>query len=51
MEVLNKVLVSSVIDKNNIWRKRERGRGGEEGLGMIATYTHVENALGLHLSH
>ena len=36
-EVLNNGLASSVIEAKNSWRKRERGRGGGEGLSMIAT--------------
>ena len=49
--MLNEGLDSSVIEANNFWRKIERGRGGEDGLSMIAAYTQVENALGLHLRY
>ena len=45
-EVLNRVLDTSVIKSNNIWRKREGGRGGGKWLSMVMTYTQVENALG-----
>ena len=50
-EVLNRGLDTSVIDSNNIWRNRERGIGGGEGLIMIKTYTQVENDLGIHLRY
>ena len=40
-----------MAEANNFWRKRERGIGGEEGLSMIATYTQVDNALGLNLRY
>ena len=50
-EVLNHGLESKVIEAKNFWRKRERVRGGEEVLSMIAKYTQVENALGLHLRY
>ena len=45
-EVLNRVLDTSVIKSNNIWRKMEGGRGGGKWLSMVMTYTQVENALG-----
>ena len=48
---MNNGLDSSVIEANNLWRKRERGRGVEEGLIMIDTYTEVENELGLYLRY
>ena len=44
-------LDTSVIKNKTIWRKREGGRGGGEGLRMVATYTQVENALGMHLRY
>ena len=37
-EVLNRGLDTSVIDSNNIWRNRERGIGGGEGLSMVTIY-------------
>ena len=51
IEVLYNGLDSSVIEANNIWRRIERVKGGEEGLSMIATYTEIENALGVHLRY
>ena len=50
-EVLNRGLDTLVIKANNIWKKRELGRGGGEGLSMVAIYTHVENAFGIHLRY
>ena len=43
-EVLNRGLCTSAIEANKIWRKRDRGRWGGEGLIMVETYTHVENS-------
>ena len=40
-----------MIEANNIWRKREGGRGGGERLIMVATYTQFENNLGIHLRY
>ena len=51
MELLNNGLNSSVVEAKNHWRKIERGRGLEESLSMIVTYSQVENALGLHLRY
>ena len=48
-EVLNRRLETSVIEDNNIRRKGDGGRWGDKGLSTVATYTQVENALGLHL--
>ena len=36
VNVSNKGIDSSVVESNRIWRNRERGRGGGEGLSMIA---------------
>ena len=46
-EVLSKGLDMAVIEADNRWRKKDTGRGGREGLSMIATYTQVENSLGI----
>ena len=37
MEVLNRGLDTAVIEANNRWRKRERVRGGGDGLIKIIT--------------
>ena len=50
-EVLNRGLETEVIEANNHWRKRERGRDGGEGLRKITAYTQVDNLLGLYLSY
>ena len=50
-EVLNMGLDAAAIEANNRWRKREQGIGGGEGLIMIAKYTQLDNALGLHLRY
>ena len=50
-EVLNRGLDTSVIDTNNVCRNREVGRGEGEGLSMVATYYHLDNALGLHMTY
>ena len=51
IEVLTRGLKAVVIEVNNRWRKRERGRGGGEGLCMIVTYTHVDKCVGIHLRY
>ena len=51
-EVWNNGLDSSVIEaKKYLEIKREKGRGGELGLSMIATYIHVDNMLGLEFRY
>ena len=40
-----------MIEANNTRSKRDRGRGGGEGLIMVGTYTQVENNLGLCLRY
>ena len=49
--MLNRGLEMTVIDANSQRRNMETGRGGENGLIMIETYTQMENALGLHLRY
>ena len=44
-EVLNRGLDILVIEANNLWSKIEKGKGREEGLSMIATYTQVEKCI------
>ena len=50
-ELLNRGLDVASIEANNWCRKREIGRDGGEGLITIATYTQVENTLGIHLRY
>ena len=50
-EVLNRGLETLVIESNNIWIKRYRDRGADERFIMVATYTKVKNALGMHLRY
>ena len=50
-DAFNKGLKSSVVEVNNHWRKRERGRLRGKGMSMIVTYTQVENTLGIHLCY
>ena len=50
-EVLNNRLDSSVIEAKHFCIKREMEKGEEDNLNMIATYTQVDSALGLHLSY
>ena len=48
-EVLNRGLDTLLIEANNIWINSYIGRGRCKGLSMVAIYTKVENALGIHL--
>ena len=49
--MMNRGMYTSVIEDNNKWKKRDGIRVGGKGLSMVATYTQVENALGLHLKY
>ena len=50
-EVLNMGLDGAVVEDNNRWRKQGKGHGLESGLSILATYTQVENGLGLRLRY
>ena len=48
-EVMNMGMETLVVEANNRWRNRDKVRRGGKWLSIVATYTQVENALGLHL--
>ena len=50
-EVLNMGLYGVVVEDNTRWRKRGKGYWLESGLSILATYTQVENGLGLRLRY
>ena len=50
-EVLNNGLYNSMVEANNCWRKRGRGRVIGYVLIMITEYNQVENALDLQLRY
>ena len=49
--VMKRGLYTSVIEASNRCINSEGGIGVGDGLSMVATYTQVENALGLHLRY
>ena len=50
-EALKMVLVGAIVEDKNRWRKMEKGNGKEAGLSVLATYTQLNNGLGLRLRY
>ena len=44
-------LDGAVVEENNSWSKGDKCNGGKVGLSMLATYTQVDNGLGLRLMY